>query len=289
MKSIFRYPGGKSKKSIIRWIFDHQPQTVHEYREPFVGGGGVFFSIPSTYVRWINDIHPGLIAVYTALRDRPLEFIKSCRNIAPIKANEPVTSAGPRGGKPLNARLKKVFDDLKFNNNCDQALRYFFINRTVHSGRVNYNIPSRVYYSNPTGWNIVKNDLLEQAAEHLQDVQITCGDYELLLTTPGEHVWLYLDPPYVVNTNLANSSRLYEHNFELDDHERLASVVKKCRHNIMLSYDNCDLIRTLYKGFNFIEKSWTYCGAAANITKATGNELLILNYEPPTLEENRNA
>ena len=115
MQSIFRYPGGKTKASVQQWIGAHKPPGVKEYREPFVGGGGIFFSLTATAFedRWINDKHPGLVAVYEALRDRPDDFIAKCRAIAPASDDDPLTEVGPRGGKPTNARLQKVFDDLK--------------------------------------------------------------------------------------------------------------------------------------------------------------------------------
>jgi len=280
MQSIFRYPGGKSKTSIVNWILHHCPPHIKEYREPMVGGGGVFFNINPALQRWINDIHPGLIAVYQALQSRPDEFITKCKSILPAQPNEPLTPPGPRGGRGVNARLKAVFDYLKLNDYCDQALRYFFINRTVHGGRVNYNIPSRLYFSNPEGWSIVNTQKLEQTIPILQNVKITCGDYTSLFTTPGEGVWIYVDPPYYVNTKLTPSSQLYQHNFTAADHERLASVILCCKHKIAISYDDCEEVRTLYNGFNFIQNSWTYCGAASNKQKTVGNELLILNYEP---------
>jgi site-specific DNA-adenine methylase len=42
---IFRYPGGKGRKAVYTWILGHAPDVVAEYREPFVGGGGVFFRL----------------------------------------------------------------------------------------------------------------------------------------------------------------------------------------------------------------------------------------------------
>jgi DNA adenine methylase len=281
IKSPFRYPGGKSKKAIVEWILHHAPTTIQEYREPFVGGGGVFFAMPDTIPRrWINDKHLGLMTVYEALRSRPVEFITACKRIAPAMDGEPLTPPGPRGGRPMNARLATIFEDMKQNPACDTALRYFFINRTVHGGRVNYDIPSRIYFSNPEGWNIVKTDRLEKCAIHLQNTKITCGDYEKLLMYPGEDVWIYMDPPYYVNSELHRCSQLYQHNFAAADHERFAAAVLCCPHKFALSYDDCDMVRSLFKGFNIVENKWTYCGAASNKKKATGNEVLILNYEP---------
>jgi len=280
MRSIFRYPGGKSKSSITKWITAHKPATVGEYREPFVGGGGVFWSMPCNLPRWINDKHDGLIAVYLALRDRPDEFIDACQAIAPATSTDPQTTAGPRGGQPTNARLKATFDELCLNDDCDQALRYFFVNRTVHgSGRVNYDIPSRLYFSNPEGWDIVASKEIDKAAEWMRDVSVTCGDYAALFDAPGKDVWIYADPPYFRNSELTPSSQLYQHSFTREDHERFAEVARRCKHNVAISYDDCPEARELFAGWEFIENEWSYCGTT-NGEKETGKELLIVNYEP---------
>lgn len=286
--TVFRYPGGKSKTHIQRWICAHKPSGVEEYREPFVGGGGVFFYLTATAFseRWINDKHDGLIAVYKALRDRPREFIAACRQILPPQPSDPQTDGGPRGGRATNARMKAVFDSLKLNPDCDQAVRYFYVNRTVHgSGRVNYDIPSRLYFSNPEGWGIVATDALERAAEVIEGTKITCGDYEPLFATAGENVWIYADPPYVVNSNLTASSQLYQHGFTRDDHRRFADVVRACEHKVCISYDDDGdgLVRSLFPADRFclVEGSWKYAGTTAG-KKQTGRELLILNYEPPS-------
>lgn len=293
MKSIFRYPGGKTKSSIQKWIIAHLPGGITEYREPFVGGGGVFFGMHTPGVAtpfervWLNDKHEGLIEVYRALRDRPEEFIEKCKEIESPKEDDPLTDPGPRGGEPKNARLSQVFDELKLNKDCDQALRYFFVNRTVHgSGRVNYDIPSRLYFSNPAGWNIVNNGQLPDAASVLKGVDLTASDYETLLLEPGENVWIYCDPPYVVNTHLSRTSQIYQHSFTMDDHKRFAEVVRQSPHKICISYDDDQqgFVRSLFEGpeFHIIDgASWKYAGTTS-AEKEIGKELLILNYEPPS-------
>src|SRR5262245_55045710 len=114
MKSIFRYPGGKSR--LRARIMSLAPARFAEYREPFVGGGWVFFGIPKGKRCWINDKDESLIAVYRALRDDSVKFIRACQEIKPLEAGEGYE------------RLKAVFDQFAKNQNMDPALRYYFLN-----------------------------------------------------------------------------------------------------------------------------------------------------------------
>lgn len=286
MQSIFRYPGGKTRKGVRELILSYAPE-YSEYREPFVGGGGIYFAVDTGKTRWINDVNQKLICVYKALRDRPESFIKSCKEIpSPQDGEEEVYPKENSKGKKYNARLKSVFDDLSYNEECDQALRYFFINRTVWGGRVNFEpgMESRMYFSNPNGWNIVDTNKLENAARILIGTKITCGKYSPLLSTPGDDVWIYCDPPYYKDTLMTKQSKLYNYGFTKEDHKQFASDAKKCRHKICISYDDDEegVIRDLYKDFYIHELSWTYCGTSSaknqSKTKRKGKELLILNY-----------
>ena len=157
IKGIFRYPGGKSKKSVRDKILTHFPKSYKEYRESMVGGGGIYFSIDPSINRWINDVDPYLMEVYKALKERPEKFIKMCRFIP--------TQYKDESSDQYFLRLKNHFELFTTDDKCDQALRYFFIHRTVWSGRVNYSIKSRLYFSNPSGWNIIDTNRLEEAAE----------------------------------------------------------------------------------------------------------------------------
>lgn len=285
MQSIFRYPGGKTRKNIREWILSNRPNDIREYREPFVGGGGIYFAMGDPGKRWINDRHAGLIEVYKALNDRPEAFISKCREVAPPVDGEQLTEPGPRGNARYPKRMLDVFNSVKLDQYCDQAFRYFYVNRTVFGGRVNYDIPSRLYFSNPDGWNITTGNALRDAAAHINGTRITCGDYAPLLSEPGENVWVYCDPPYAVNTDFSPTSQLYQHGFSRDDHKRFADAVASSPHKVCISYDDDSdgFIRGLFSDpkFRIVEASWTYCGST-NDKKEVGRELLILNYEPPT-------
>lgn len=288
MKSPFRYPGGKTKKNVQDKIIRRIPPKFGEYREGFVGGGGIFFAIPPKHCdkRWINDLNPPLISVYEALRDRSDEFIAKCREIEVAQEDEPTVlakSTSKEGSKKYNARLKGVFEKFYKDEHMDAALRYYFLNRTVWMGRVTYDPAqkSRMYFSNPQGWNIINKTTLDDAAKHIVDTRITCDSYEVTLSEPGDDVIIYLDPPYVVNSELSRNSQLYEFGFSMEQHEELRDNVLDCEHKVCLSYDDHEFIRELFReedGFHLYSETWKYAGTTKK-EKDDGKELIITNYK----------
>src|SRR5262249_17134647 len=154
----FRYPGSKASPGVRRWILSHAPGGFKKYREPFVGGGGVFFAVSQNVTRWINDAHAGLTSVYLALRDRPQQFIAACRAIARDDDRE------------------SRFNQFVADADGDQALRYLFLNRTgFFSGRVR---EGRMSFGSPGGWRLIHTAVMERAARRLAHVRLTCGDFE---------------------------------------------------------------------------------------------------------------
>ncbi len=245
MQSIFRYPGGKTRKRVREWVLKHSPPDSKEYREPFVGGGGIFFGISPFENRWINDKDEHLISVYQALKDKPDDLIAKCQSVAPYKKRS--------GDEQEYDRLEKEFNRIAFDDNEDKAFRFLFLNRTVWGGRVNYQYKSRVYFSNPKGWTDDIIDRLHQAKKYLKNAKITCGDYEQLLSEPGDSVWIYCDPPYV--KPFKGTSSLYRHDFNDEDHARFAEAVRRSNHKIAISYedDQKGVVRSLYRGFDILE------------------------------------
>lgn len=288
MNSIFRYPGGKTRRHVQNKIFRRMPAFFSEYREGFVGGGGIFFGIDPKFCksRWINDLNEPLISVYRALLDRPDEFIAECEKIKPAQEGEPLVSARDNSSeksKKYNARLKAIFDQFVDEPDMDPALRYFFLNRTIWGGRVSYDprMRSRMYFSNPEGWNIVNTNRLTNAARHLQGTRITCDSYEITLREPGESVVVYMDPPYVVNSELSRNSQLYEFGFSMEAHEKFRNDVEDSPHKVCISYDDHELVRDLFtedRGFYIYEETWAYCGTG-KAEKDEGKELIITNYD----------
>ena len=281
LRSPLRYPGGKSRvaKRFVEFMPEHS-----EYREPFVGGGSVFFAKPKAASNWLNDLHPGLYAFFAALRDHFQEFAELCRQ--------------------QQGDLREVFNywigrrDLMTTNGGDhlveRAIQYFYINRTVWTGRVVYDPTrrSRLYFSNPEGWgNLEKRlALLGEISRKLQGVRLTCLPFEECLEGASEEAFIYCDPPYMRDSLCARTDKLYDKEFPLEAHKLLARLLTESRAKVMVSYDDCPETRELYRGapWRIVELRWKYCGRyamtnenkARNIKekKVTGNELLIMNY-----------
>lgn len=115
----------------------------------------------------------------------------------------------------------------------------------------------------------------------LKRVQIECLDFEKVIEKYDSKTTLfYLDPPYVGVEHYYNVTGV---NFNLDDHKRLASILKNIDGMFVLSYYEHELIRKLYKKYKIITKDAVKhsCGstrARKTKEKPKSIELLIKNY-----------
>jgi DNA adenine methylase len=256
-RSPFRYPGGKfyALKFIIPML-DCVPHD--EFREPFVGGGSVFFGKTKAKHNWINDLESNLIATYTAIKDD-----SRCKWLSK-KVSQEVAS------RDRHFQIK----NLQPKNQDEVAFRTYYLNRTSYSGIIN--APAWGYAigksSPPNNWP----NFLLQANEKLKGTKITCLDFEKVIGAKSDRkVLMYLDPPYYK----ADQKRAYIKSFNLDDHHRLQEVLKKTQFNFCLSYDDCKEVRDLYKWANVNERQWFYNTANSAGSRMLGNELIITNYE----------
>ena len=263
LKSPLRYPGGKSR--IAQIIHQHLPRH-QEYREIFFGGGGIFFYKSKAKKNWINDLHPGLYAFWKTLRDNYNGFVNLCRKQDTRNLKDIFQ------GWVVRKDLMTAIGD---NNLLERAVQYYFLNRTVWMGRVIYNpsLASRLYFSNPSGWSIEKKiPHLKQCSDKLQGVKITCLPFEQCLDDVDKETLIYVDPPYYRDSLDVATSKLYDYSFSIDDHTRLRDAMKSLKAQIVISYDDCAMIRNLYIGWRIIPLQWTYCGK-----HVAGKEILILS------------
>ena len=281
LRSPLRYPGGKSRvvKRLLEFIPPHS-----DYREIFAGGAALFFAKERVASSWLNDLHPGLHAFYSALRDSFESFAEACLN----------QEGNLRDLFDYWAERRDLMESDGDDNLLERAVQFFFINRTVWGGRVVFDPArkSRLYFSNPEGWSNIQTrlDRLRAISKKLSSVKVTCQDFQHCLSNCSGDTFIYADPPYMRDSICHATDKLYDKSFTLACHNRLASVLNNIPAKVMLSYDDCEEVRNLYDSSKwlFIELQWKYCGryavtneartAGEKEKKVDGKELLILNY-----------
>lgn len=289
INSPFRYAGGKFYARKL--ILEHLPR--HEsYLEPFAGGASIFFAKRKVGFNWLNDMDDDLMNVYQAIRDYPDELIKflTRRPVRISRIPRDLVEQVELGEMlPATKELHRFFKiSFKPQNDLERAGRWFYLNRTSYSGIMNYQNMFWGYGDKfsmqPKNWprNILRT------GEKLQNVKLTCGDFENIIDQAPNRSLVFIDPPYFN----ADQDKFYNHSFKQEDHYRLRDCIKRNsrRLSIFITYDNTDEIRSLYSWMpEMHDQEWNYCiqrtddqknGTVRKGERYKGKELFILNYEP---------
>lgn len=265
IKSPLRYPGGKSRA--LKQILPLIPK-FKEFREPMVGGGSVFLALKQIYPEkkfWINDLNKELYFFWKVLKTDPQELIKELSN---LRKND--------DGKKLYLKFN---GEVKSLNDFQRAVRFFLLNRITFSGLTE----SGGYSEESFDKRFTKSSIerLQKVSKILNKTKITNLDYEAVIKKPGNNVFLFLDPPYLLNIK----SKLYGKNGHLHenfDHKRFAEDLKKCKHKWLITYDDSPEIRKLFSFANVYKwkLQWQYGMNNSNgKSPSKGDELFITNYK----------
>jgi len=209
IKSPLRYPGGKSRavKTLMPFISEFL-----EYREPFVGGGSLFVSLKQMFQQrsfWVNDLYFEL-ANFWFICQKDIQALITQIEVFKNKFDD---------GKELYLFL---LEHQKKFNNIELAAAFFIFNRVTFSGTtLSGGFSQKAYTGRFTKSSIER---LTPFADLLANTKITNLDYESLITTSGESVFIFCDPPYYS----ATKSALYGKNGNLHksfDHERFARTM----------------------------------------------------------------
>ncbi len=111
-------------------------------------------------------------------------------------------------------------------------------------------------------------------ARRLKFVTIECMPFdELINKYDKDGTLFYLDPPYVGTEDYyANTG-----GFGKKEHEKLAKILLHVKGKFMLSYNDIEYVRSLYKGFNIKEVKTNYM-LSKNSRGKIAKELIICNF-----------
>lgn len=273
LKCCLRYPGGKSKalKTLAPWF----PSNFKEFREPFLGGGSISLMVSQNYPNipiWVNDKYYYLYNFWVQLQTNGLELSQKLYSIKELL------------GKDIVAN-KQAFDEYQSSieslNSFEQAVAFFVMNKCSYSGLTeNSTFSPQASQSN---FSLVGIEKLPKYSHIIKNWKITNIDYEPVMNTEGENVFVFLDPPYDIKDFLYGTGRKLHSSFS---HERFADDVDKCPHRFMITYNLNDWLLNRYKDYNLNEWKLRYSMVHRGEKGSQDNvktELLVTNY---TLDNN---
>ena len=116
VKSPLRYPGGKFYA--LKYILPYMEIVHDEYREPFVGGGTVFFGKHKVRYNWLNDLDEDIVDIYKVCCAEELrnKLINLCSNDVATRER--------------HFEMKQYMPQ----NHLEKVFRTYYLNRTSYSG-----------------------------------------------------------------------------------------------------------------------------------------------------------
>ena len=257
--SPLRYPGGKTRacKIIENVILQHFDITSFDtIISPFFGGGSFEFYMQNKYGVMLK-VNDKFTPLYNFWKQVKINKAILCEELREIKAVS----------KEQFIAYRKTIMDLQANI-LQQATQYFVINRCSFSGST----LSGGFSEEASRKRFTQSSINRIEALDLTNIEIYNEDfYDFVNTyTPIDKALLFLDPPYY----LESKSKLYGNNGDLHEgfNHNLLFELLTTKKNWVLTYNNCEYIRNLYKDYIILDVNWIY---GMNTTKASSEIIII--------------
>lgn len=252
MKSPLRYPGGKTRavKILKKYVDAHFPGRK-VILSPFFGGGSFEIAMMNEgYFILANDLFKPLYTFWKILQWNAQTLIEL------IRTHMPVTKE----------KFMKFRTNIMDLDPIEQAAAYYIINRCSFSGATfcgGFSAQAAEGRLNDSSLRTLENIDLSK----IKFSNMDCCDF-LNSHPENKETLVYADPPYYIKTYIYGKDGDMHESF---NHEAFAETIKR-RKDWILSYNDCDYIRELYKGCRIFTESWAY---GMNASKES-SEVIIL-------------
>lgn len=287
MNSLISWVGGK--KVLRELIYQRFPKDYGRYIEVFGGGGWVLFGKTPERNEVYNDYNNNLSNMFAVVRDQPLAFIQELgylpengRNI--FNLYREIISKQRIEDKYVEEEMKKVkvyFTEIQAEEIKTIMMKNRIENQDVQLAVAFFKLIRYSYGSGCRTFGCRAYDVRKafstvwDVSERLAQVTIENKDFEeLIIQYDRPDAFFYCDPPYY------ETEGHYEVVFSKEDHIRLCRALRNIQGKFLLSYNDCEFIRELYKDF-YIES----CSRVNNMAlrydcSSQFPEVLISNYNP---------
>ena len=279
---MLSYIGGKSK--IGKWIVPFYDKDMETYVEGFSGMFWCFFNMdlkqfPNLKKVVYNDFNPLNYNLFKCIQN-PTELLKVINSIDCQKFGEEIT---PPLYKEQFIRFQSEIFAEGFNvelGDYEVAAKYVYVLTQVFSGSK----PETSSFIDLKGKykskyltfrdKLSKPDWIEHFLKitHVENMDFA----DVIAKYDSPTTYIYLDPPYWKTENYYNN-----HDFDREDHERLANVLHGMQGKFSLSYYDFELLHEWFPETQYRWEKKLFAKAAAakkGKTQNMGEELLIMNY-----------
>jgi len=279
---MLSYIGGKSK--IGKWIVPFYDKNMETYVETFGGMFWCFFNMdlkqfPNLKRVVYNDFNPLNYNLFKCVQN-PERLLEEINNIPCQQKGEEVTD--PIYKEQFNSFQSEIFNkDFKVGDmDYVAAAKYVYILTQVFSGSK----PETSSFIDLKGKYKSKyltfRDKLSKPdwVEHfLKITEVENMDFDdVIKKYDSPTTYFYVDPPYWKTENYYSN-----HDFNREDHERLANTLKGIEGKFSLSYYNFDILCEWFPKNDYLWQTKEFAKAASakkGEKQNMGEELLIMNY-----------
>ena len=247
-RSPLRYPGGKYRatKAICSYI----PLNEKILCSPFLGGGSVELACTTRMYVYGSDIFSPLVEFWQVLLDDK-ELL--------VRRVECYMSAF---SKTMFYNLQKRYTHLE--DRVERAAAFFVLNRSSFSGTT---LSGGMSPGHP---RFTPSSIERLRTFEVRNFEVARVDFRDAIAN-HQDAFLYLDPPYINGQELYGVKGDTHKDF---DHIALAEILLN-RDRWVLSYNDCPVVRQLYRNYPIISIDWVY-GMSKN---KQSNEILVLSQD----------
>ena len=279
---MLSYIGGKSK--IGKWIVPYYDKNMEVYLETFGGMFWCFYNMdlkqfPNLKKVVYNDFNPLNYNLFKCIQN-PTELLRTINSIDCQKQGEDIT---PELYREQFVSFQADIFNKDFSVEAydyETAAKYVYVLTQVFSGSK----PETSKFIDLKGKykskyltfrdKLMKPDWVDHFLKITDVENMDFADVINKYDSPSTYI--YLDPPYWKTENYYSN-----HDFDCNDHERLANVLHGVQGKFSLSYYDFDLLREWFPEdrYTWVRKEFAKAAAAKKGEKQNmGEELLIMNY-----------
>ena len=280
---MISYIGGKAR--ISKWIVPYIPRDIETYVEPFSGMFWVFFKMDLNHYPNLKTV------VYNDFNGLNANLFSCCREYDRMwdeMSKYPCQTVGVEDTPTLyeemfNEYQKEVFHSgitITDDNKFEVAAKYVYVLTQIFSGSKPETSSYMDYKGKYRCKVLIFMDKLKDKKYRSHFNKITFVEnmdfQEVIEKYDSEKTYFYVDPPYWKTENYYSN-----HDFDRNDHERLADSLKSISGKFSLSYYDFPLLRVWFPKHEYVWEMKEFAKAAAaksGVKQNMGEELLVMNY-----------